>query len=172
MVEVTSTARISRWLEEASTSTDNSTIASEVLLVRRSLAWITGIILLISTLLGVSRGHSCPFGFSYYHWSLFSVIGKLLDISVPRICTLPALACTRYFLYNNLERLDFVLLQSHNEVANLLIFYTHEDLDDIFIYSFDFNFHMLILLLIEQVCMLMNMPLTRDTLLYSNVKID
>ncbi|KAG1361510.1 hypothetical protein COCNU_09G009730 [Cocos nucifera] len=49
MLDVTFSARISRWLEEESTT--NST--SEVLLVRRSLAWITGIILLVSTIIGV-----------------------------------------------------------------------------------------------------------------------
>ncbi|XP_010935972.1 uncharacterized protein [Elaeis guineensis] len=49
MLDVTFSARISRWLEEESTT--NST--SEVLLVRRSLAWITGVILLVSTIIGV-----------------------------------------------------------------------------------------------------------------------
>ncbi|KAJ4784998.1 Type 1 membrane protein-like [Rhynchospora pubera] len=60
MVEVASSARISRWLEETSISTDNSTTASEVKLVRRSLAWITGIILLISTLIGVCMLMNMP----------------------------------------------------------------------------------------------------------------
>ncbi|KAK3122465.1 hypothetical protein QOZ80_8BG0669940 [Eleusine coracana subsp. coracana] len=45
-----SSLRISRQLEEASQT--NATVAS-VLLVRKSLAWITGIILLVSTLIGV-----------------------------------------------------------------------------------------------------------------------
>lgn len=40
-----------RWLAE--TKAINATIA-EVVLVRRTLAWVTGIILLISTLIGVS----------------------------------------------------------------------------------------------------------------------
>jgi hypothetical protein len=40
-----------RWLEEVNSL--NTTIA-EVALVRRTLAWITGIILLVSTLMGVS----------------------------------------------------------------------------------------------------------------------
>lgn len=42
----------SRWLEETE-GQSNSTAYAEVLLVRRTLAWITGIILLIGTLLGV-----------------------------------------------------------------------------------------------------------------------
>ncbi|THU72417.1 hypothetical protein C4D60_Mb04t11910 [Musa balbisiana] len=50
LVDVTSTAQISRLLEEESSATSSD---SEVLLVRRSLAWITGVILLISTLIGV-----------------------------------------------------------------------------------------------------------------------
>ncbi|KAG8087583.1 hypothetical protein GUJ93_ZPchr0010g7657 [Zizania palustris] len=41
---------ISRWLEEAS---QIKSIASAKILVRKSLAWITGIILLVSTLMGV-----------------------------------------------------------------------------------------------------------------------
>ncbi|XP_009418615.2 uncharacterized protein LOC103998762 isoform X1 [Musa acuminata AAA Group] len=49
LLDVTSTARFSRLLEEESSSTTES----EVLLVRRSLAWITGVILLLSTLIGV-----------------------------------------------------------------------------------------------------------------------
>ncbi|TVU04456.1 hypothetical protein EJB05_47566 [Eragrostis curvula] len=81
IVDAPSSLRISRQLEEASQL--NATIAS-VILVRKSLAWITGIILLVSTLIGVS------------------VIYRRLTL----------------------------------------------------------------------VCLLMNMPLTRDTLLYSNVKID
>jgi len=40
-----------RWLAE--TSTLNATLP-EVVLVRRTLAWVTGIILLVSTLMGVS----------------------------------------------------------------------------------------------------------------------
>lgn len=43
--------RTSRWLEETEAATVDE--AKRVLLVRRTLAWITGIILLISTLLGV-----------------------------------------------------------------------------------------------------------------------
>lgn len=39
-----------RWLAE---SKSNATMAAEVVLVRRTLAWLTGIILLIATLLGV-----------------------------------------------------------------------------------------------------------------------
>lgn len=60
MVEVTSSARISRWLEETSTSNINSTRVYEVLLVRTTLAWITGIILLISTLMGVCMLMNMP----------------------------------------------------------------------------------------------------------------
>ncbi|XP_059632185.1 uncharacterized protein LOC132274859 [Cornus florida] len=41
-----------RWLEEIKGST-NSTAVAEVMLVRRILAWITGIILIIATLLGI-----------------------------------------------------------------------------------------------------------------------
>ena len=51
LLDVTSTARFSRLLEEESSSTTES----EVLLVRRSLAWITGVILLLSTLIGVRK---------------------------------------------------------------------------------------------------------------------
>lgn len=42
--------RAARWLEEKEVIPD---VVQEVLLVRRILAWITGIILLISTLIGV-----------------------------------------------------------------------------------------------------------------------
>lgn len=42
-----------RWLEEA-TGLPNSTVVAEVLLVRRTLAWFTGIILLVATIMGVS----------------------------------------------------------------------------------------------------------------------
>jgi len=43
-----------RWLEEKKGSSSiNSTIIAEVALVRRTLAWITGIIFIISTLLGI-----------------------------------------------------------------------------------------------------------------------
>lgn len=42
-----------RWLEET-TGSSNSTIVAEVLLVRRTLAWFTGIILLVATIMGVS----------------------------------------------------------------------------------------------------------------------
>ncbi|XP_074584539.1 uncharacterized protein LOC141840450 isoform X2 [Curcuma longa] len=50
LLDMTHGLRISRLLEESGST--NST-DSEVLLVRRSLAWITGIILLVSTLIGV-----------------------------------------------------------------------------------------------------------------------
>uniref|UniRef100_A0A0D9XB21 DUF7794 domain-containing protein n=1 Tax=Leersia perrieri TaxID=77586 RepID=A0A0D9XB21_9ORYZ len=50
LVSPTSSLHISRWLEE--TSQLNITTAS-VVLVRKSLAWITGIILIVSTLIGV-----------------------------------------------------------------------------------------------------------------------
>nr|DAD37004.1 TPA_asm: hypothetical protein HUJ06_007645 [Nelumbo nucifera] len=53
MVNVKFTSQPSfRRMEEVAGST-NSTTTAEVLLVRWSLAWITGIILLISTLLGI-----------------------------------------------------------------------------------------------------------------------
>ncbi|KAJ0035617.1 hypothetical protein Pint_25386 [Pistacia integerrima] len=42
----------SRWLAETE-SNSNATMAAEVVLVRRTLAWLTGIILLVATLLGV-----------------------------------------------------------------------------------------------------------------------
>lgn len=42
----------SRWLEEVKTSS-NSTVEAEVALVRITLAWFTGIVLLIATLIGV-----------------------------------------------------------------------------------------------------------------------
>jgi len=41
-----------RWLEET-TGSPNSTIVAEVLLVRRTLAWFTGIILLVATIMGI-----------------------------------------------------------------------------------------------------------------------
>ncbi|XP_042413229.1 uncharacterized protein LOC122002207 [Zingiber officinale] len=50
LLDVASIPRISRVLEEASSS---DTTGSEVLLVRRTLAWITGVILLISTFIGI-----------------------------------------------------------------------------------------------------------------------
>ncbi|KAK8960929.1 hypothetical protein KSP40_PGU006622 [Platanthera guangdongensis] len=53
MLEVTQLPHSTRWLAEI--GSDNETIAEikQVLLVRRTLAWITAIILLISTLIGV-----------------------------------------------------------------------------------------------------------------------
>uniref|UniRef100_A0A0E0AZ52 DUF7794 domain-containing protein n=1 Tax=Oryza glumipatula TaxID=40148 RepID=A0A0E0AZ52_9ORYZ len=51
LVGPASSLHISRWLKE--TSQTNTTIASSEILVRKSLAWITGIILLVSTLIGV-----------------------------------------------------------------------------------------------------------------------
>lgn len=57
MLNVMFTSRPSaRWLAESKIPT-NMTIV-EVLLVRRTLAWITGIILIIATLLGVSLSYS------------------------------------------------------------------------------------------------------------------
>ncbi|CAN6462049.1 unnamed protein product [Victoria cruziana] len=50
VLDVKYSAQVSRWLAEAS---GNATAMDEVLLVRTSLAWITGIILLLSTLIGV-----------------------------------------------------------------------------------------------------------------------
>ncbi|CDO99445.1 unnamed protein product [Coffea canephora] len=50
-VEIASRAS-PRWLEETKTPT-NSTLVSEIVLVRRTIAWITGILLIIATLLGV-----------------------------------------------------------------------------------------------------------------------
>lgn len=44
----------SRLLEEVEGSHDAAILIAEVLLVRRTLAWITGIILLIATLMGVN----------------------------------------------------------------------------------------------------------------------
>ncbi|KAI3469958.1 hypothetical protein Pfo_026621 [Paulownia fortunei] len=53
MFHVTVTSRRSaRWLEETEASSDFTKIA-EVAFVRKTLAWITGIILLIATLLGI-----------------------------------------------------------------------------------------------------------------------
>ncbi|XP_042517898.1 uncharacterized protein LOC122091814 isoform X2 [Macadamia integrifolia] len=43
----------SRWLEEQAGTSNSTTAALELLLVRRSIAWITGIILLIATLVGI-----------------------------------------------------------------------------------------------------------------------
>ncbi|XP_066352187.1 uncharacterized protein [Miscanthus floridulus] len=48
IIDAPSSLHISRWLEEASKTKEAS-----VALVRKSLAWITGIILLVSTLIGV-----------------------------------------------------------------------------------------------------------------------
>ncbi|KAJ6817063.1 uncharacterized protein M6B38_413005 [Iris pallida] len=53
MIDVKISARESRWLEEA--KLPNATTIAEVILVRRSLALITGIILLVSTLIGISE---------------------------------------------------------------------------------------------------------------------
>ncbi|KAK3027901.1 hypothetical protein RJ639_040278 [Escallonia herrerae] len=50
---ITTSRPVARWLEETNSSS-SSTAVKEVVLVRRTLAWITGIILLIATLLGVS----------------------------------------------------------------------------------------------------------------------
>ncbi|MBA0612383.1 hypothetical protein Godav_012986 [Gossypium davidsonii] len=86
-----------RWLEETKSSL-NTTLAAQML-VRRTLAWITGVVLLIATLLGK-----------------FTLSILLTDLGV-------------------LMKLFFTLLS----VA---------------------------------VYFLLNMPLTRDTLLYSNVKLD
>ncbi|KAI3990824.1 hypothetical protein MKX01_011732, partial [Papaver californicum] len=52
LLNVKFTSRTSRLLEEKA-STASPTLIVEILLVRRTLAWITGIILLISTLLGM-----------------------------------------------------------------------------------------------------------------------
>ncbi|XP_073012743.1 uncharacterized protein [Typha latifolia] len=52
MIDVTFPTRVSRFLEEG-TQAGFPIHTLEVLLVRRSLAWITGIILLVSTLIGV-----------------------------------------------------------------------------------------------------------------------
>ncbi|CAK9173797.1 unnamed protein product [Ilex paraguariensis] len=53
MLNVMITSRSTpRWLEET-TGSSNPILVAEVLLVRRTLAWITGIILLIATLFGV-----------------------------------------------------------------------------------------------------------------------
>lgn len=52
MLHVKLSPRASRWLNELPSA--NTTYA-EVVLVRRTLAWITGIILLLSALIGVSR---------------------------------------------------------------------------------------------------------------------
>ncbi|OVA01594.1 hypothetical protein BVC80_9073g25 [Macleaya cordata] len=53
MLNVKFTSRSSSRLLEEKASSTNSTTVVEILLVRRTLAWITGIILLISTLLGI-----------------------------------------------------------------------------------------------------------------------
>uniref|UniRef100_A0A7N0V9W1 DUF7794 domain-containing protein n=1 Tax=Kalanchoe fedtschenkoi TaxID=63787 RepID=A0A7N0V9W1_KALFE len=52
LFDVTSSSQYSRWLAEKEDASDPISIA-RVLLVRRTLAWITGILLLIATLLGV-----------------------------------------------------------------------------------------------------------------------
>ncbi|XP_077251989.1 uncharacterized protein LOC143891253 [Tasmannia lanceolata] len=48
-----SSMRSSRWLEEGSPESPIDLATLEMLLVRKVLAWITGIILLISTLIGI-----------------------------------------------------------------------------------------------------------------------
>lgn len=53
MLEVTQLPRLARWLDEMSSDNDTSAEIKRVLLVRRSLAWITAIILLVSTLIGI-----------------------------------------------------------------------------------------------------------------------
>ncbi|WOK92751.1 hypothetical protein Cni_G01442 [Canna indica] len=57
MLDVTSMPRLSRFLVEASSF---NTTVTEILLVRRTLAWITGIILLISTLIGIYMLFNMP----------------------------------------------------------------------------------------------------------------
>uniref|UniRef100_A0A7N0TL11 DUF7794 domain-containing protein n=1 Tax=Kalanchoe fedtschenkoi TaxID=63787 RepID=A0A7N0TL11_KALFE len=52
LFDVTFSAQSSRWLAEKEDASDSISIA-RVLLVRQTLAWITGILLLIATLLGV-----------------------------------------------------------------------------------------------------------------------
>lgn len=90
MLNVMFTSRPSaRWLAESKIPT-NMTIV-EVLLVRRTLAWITGIILIIATLLGVSfsyilrrkmgnkndhSGHG-PFCLSCFDFTWVNKIAKL-----------------------------------------------------------------------------------------------
>ncbi|KAJ3693156.1 hypothetical protein LUZ60_012251 [Juncus effusus] len=63
-IEMTSSPKMMmslRFLEETSSSSDNSTIAEkEVKLVRKTLAWITGIILLVSTIMGVCMLMNMP----------------------------------------------------------------------------------------------------------------
>lgn len=88
MLNVMFTSRPSaRWLAESKIPT-NMTIV-EVLLVRRTLAWITGIILIIATLLGVSfrnsqrrkmgnqNEHSGPFCLSCFDSTWVNKIAKL-----------------------------------------------------------------------------------------------
>ncbi|KAF0900831.1 hypothetical protein E2562_035467 [Oryza meyeriana var. granulata] len=58
LVGPTSSLHISRWLEETS---QTYTTGSSEILVRKSLAWITGIILLVSTLIGVCLLMNMPF---------------------------------------------------------------------------------------------------------------
>ncbi|XP_020570685.1 uncharacterized protein LOC110017872 [Phalaenopsis equestris] len=53
LLEVTQFPQLARWLDETSFNNDTSAEFKRVLLVRRSLAWITAIILLVSTLIGI-----------------------------------------------------------------------------------------------------------------------
>lgn len=62
MLDVKFSARSSRWLEEVGSL--DPTKMPEVRLVRRTLAWITGLILLISTLIGVRL--PLLIGFTYF----------------------------------------------------------------------------------------------------------
>lgn len=62
MLDVKFSARSSRWLEEVGSL--DPTKMPEVRLVRRTLAWITGLILLISTLIGVRL--PLLMGFTYF----------------------------------------------------------------------------------------------------------
>ena len=74
MLPVKFTARpSSRLLEEVEGSHDAAILIAEVLLVRRTLAWITGIILLIATLMGVNffdylSLHSFSYSFLYSNY--------------------------------------------------------------------------------------------------------
>ncbi|KAG0461996.1 hypothetical protein HPP92_020472 [Vanilla planifolia] len=53
MIEVTQLLRVSRSLDEMNADNHTSTEIQQVLLARRTLAWITAIILVVSTLIGI-----------------------------------------------------------------------------------------------------------------------
>lgn len=91
IIEAPSSLHISRQLEEAS-----QTIATaSVVLVRKSLAWITGIILLVSTLIGVSRNLVWYAG----DWNIITCLGCLNLFTLNHIYDCAGLLADEYATY-------------------------------------------------------------------------